>query len=495
LEVLTDASGFTCSQRINISKIQATMRNFPFFPLCLLASLIACNEPGPGTAESEDPRPNLILIVADDHGKDALGCYGNPVVQTPNLDALAATGTRYDRAFCTTSSCSASRSVILSGLHNHRNGQFGHEHDIHHFLSYDTVRSLPVMLQEAGYRTGHVGKFHVGPESVYHFQHRYEANQRSPVEMIAATRPLLKADGGPFFLYVAFSDPHRDGKFRTALPHAPDGFGNRPESYPGITEITYDPDDVLVPDYLPETPETRAELAQYYQSVSRLDQGVGHLVEQLKAAGKYENTIIIYISDNGAAFPGAKTTLYEPGMQLPCIVKEAGQTTGTVSRQLVSWTDIVPTFLSAAGVDYGQGYFHGSDILTRDTTEEQTVFASHTFHEITMYYPMRVVRGERYKLIVNFASGLPYPFASDLYESKTWQSVLRRGLTKLGTKEIDKFIHRPRFELYDLVDDPGETNNLAVDPSYSGMLEKMTGEVRDFQQRAGDPWIVKWAYE
>ncbi|TXF83899.1 sulfatase [Neolewinella aurantiaca] len=462
--------------------------------LCLLAGLTSCTKPTRRAAETADSRPNLILIVADDHGKDALGCYGNPVVRTPNLDALAATGTRYDRAFCTTSSCSASRSVILSGLHNHRNGQFGHEHGFHHFLSYDTVRSLPVMLEEVGYRTAHVGKFHVGPESVYHFQDRFKANTRSPIEMIDATRPLMEGKE-PFFLYIAFSDPHRDGKFREALPHAPDGFGNIPQGYPGIREVTYDPDDVLVPDYLPETPETRAELAQYYQSVPRLDQGVGHLAEQLKATGRYENTTIAYISDNGAAFPGAKTTLYEPGMQLPCIVKEAGQTTGKVSRQLVSWTDIVPTFLSAAGVDYGQDYFHGSDIVSRDTTGEQTVFASHTFHEITMYYPMRVARGERYKLIVNFASGLPYPFASDLYESKTWQSVLSRNLTKLGTKEIEHFIHRPRFELYDVVDDPEETNNLASDPAFAGVLEKMTGQVRNFQDEAGDPWIVKWAYE
>lgn len=463
----------------------------------LLTLWFSCSDPGKQaeTPPTADERPNLILIVADDHGKDALGCYGNPVIQTPHLDALAATGTRYDRAFCTTSSCSASRSVILSGLHNHRNGQFGHEHDFHHFLSYDTVKSLPVLLEQEGYRTGHVGKFHIGPEKVYHFQHRFKANSRSPIEMVEATLPLMEAGPEPFFLYLAFSDPHRDGQFRKDLQHAPDGFGNRPESYPGITEVTYDPAEVLVPDYLPETPETRAELAQYYQSVSRLDQGVGRLIEQLKATGKYENSIIVYISDNGAAFPGAKTTLYEPGMQLPCIVREAGQTEARTSDLMVSWTDLVPTFLTAAGADFQPQYFHGEDILARDTTGEQTVYASHTFHEITMYYPMRVARGERYKLIVNFADGLQYPFASDLYESKTWQSVLSRGLTKLGTKTIDNFLHRPRFELYDVVADPGETTNLASDPAYAGVLEKMTGEVRGFQERAGDPWVVKWAYE
>ena len=102
---------------------------------------------------AETKRPNIILIVADDHGRGDLGCYGNPVIKTPNIDRLAAEGVRFTNAFCTTASCSASRSVILSGLYNHYNGQYGHQHAYHHFISFDYVRSLPVLLSQGGYRT------------------------------------------------------------------------------------------------------------------------------------------------------------------------------------------------------------------------------------------------------------------------------------------------------------------------------------------------------
>ena len=109
---------------------------------------------------------NIVFFVADDHGAEALGAYGNRVVKTPSLDALAAEGVRFSHAFGTTASCSASRSVLLTGVHNHRNGQYGHEHEYHHFSAFPNVRSLAVMLEEAGYRTARGGKYHVAPESV-----------------------------------------------------------------------------------------------------------------------------------------------------------------------------------------------------------------------------------------------------------------------------------------------------------------------------------------
>ena len=109
---------------------------------------------------------NIVLFVTDDQGLDA-GCYGNAVIQTPHLDALARDGTLFHNAFCTTASCSASRSVILTGLHNHANGHYGHQHHYHKFSSFANVGSLPVYLTKAGYRTARCGKYHVAPESVY----------------------------------------------------------------------------------------------------------------------------------------------------------------------------------------------------------------------------------------------------------------------------------------------------------------------------------------
>ena len=129
---------------------------------------------------AESKRPNIVLIVSDDHGLDAAGCYGNPVIKTPNLDRLAAEGTRFTNAFCTSASCSASRSVILTGLYNHANGQYGHQHGYNNFHTFTNVKSLPVLLAEAGYRTGRIGKYHVAPEMVYKFNTALPANPRNP---------------------------------------------------------------------------------------------------------------------------------------------------------------------------------------------------------------------------------------------------------------------------------------------------------------------------
>ncbi|HEY1108399.1 MAG TPA: sulfatase-like hydrolase/transferase, partial [Opitutaceae bacterium] len=222
-------------------------------------------------------RPNILFIVADDHGTDAIGAYGNPVIKTPALDALAADGTRFTHAFCTTASCSPSRSVLLSGLHNHRNGMYGLEHQVHHFQSFDDVKSLPVLLADAGYRTARIGKFHVAPEAVYKFQTVLSggaANDpaslgRSPVEMADRTRAIIAAkDEKPFFLYFAVDDPHRanlvlpNGKPTFESYPKPNPFGNRPEGYPQVKPATYRPADVRVPSWLPDTPESRAELAE-----------------------------------------------------------------------------------------------------------------------------------------------------------------------------------------------------------------------------------------
>ncbi len=445
-------------------------------------------------------RPNVVLIVSDDHGRGDLGCYGNPVIKTPNLDALAAEGVRFTNAFCTTASCSASRSVILSGLYNHSNGQYGHQHSYHHFSSFDTVRSLPVLLTQAGYRTARIGKYHVAPEEIYHFDVALPGNSRSPVQMANNCKDFIAGDDKPFFLYFCTSDPHRGGGKATDLPYQPDRFGNREQGYPGINEVKCDPADVIVPDFLPDIPECRAELAQYYQSVSRVDQGVGHLMDLLKQAGQYDNTVIIYISDNGIAFPGAKTTLYEPGMNLPCIVRVPGQKSKNIACDaLVNYADLAPTILDFANGMPSDYEFHGrsfNSVLEREHAEGwDTTYASHTFHEITMYYPMRVVRERRFKLIWNIAHGLDYPFASDLWASATWQGNLKRGNKTYGKRTIDAYLHRPKFELYDLQNDPDEVVNLADDPKYQDKLAEMKAKLKAFQKQTKDPWILKWNYE
>ena len=166
---------------------------------------------------------NVVLFVVDDQGFQA-GCYGNSVVKTPNLDRLSKSGVRFTHARCTTASCSASRSVLLTGLQNHATGHYGHAHGYNHFSTYESVWSLPVILAQHGYRTCSIGKYHLAPEPVYHFeQYRNQGIQgnRNSVRMAEnARRWITEDDPRPFFLYICTSDPHR-GTVRAPLPSSP----------------------------------------------------------------------------------------------------------------------------------------------------------------------------------------------------------------------------------------------------------------------------------
>lgn len=446
-------------------------------------------------------RPNILLIVADDHGREALGCYGNPLVQTPNLDALAADGVRFLNSFCTTASCAASRSTILTGLYNHANGTFGHTHGFHHFSCFDTVRTLPALLREGGYRAGRAGKMHYAPESLFPFEWGAPegAFGRDDVRMADSCREFIRGSE-PFFLYWCSHNPHR-ARVLESHPLRPNDFGNPCESFSGDQEQPYAEDKVIIPPFLSDTPEVRAELAQYYQSIARLDRGIGRLIKILKEEGRYENTLIIYISDNGAAFPESKTTLYEPGMRLPCLVRSPQhQRRGTTCDGLITWVDLTPTILDFAGLYQSPERFHGRSfkgIIDQESPSgwRDEIYAAHTFHEITNYYPMRVLRSKRYKFLWNIAWKLDYSFAADLWASASWQGALRDGRERFGARTVEAYVHRPRFELYDLESDPDEVVNLAERPEYRSMVEEGCAKLRAFQERTSDPWLHKWVYE
>ncbi len=470
---------------------------------------------------AETNHKNVVVIVMDDLGFQA-GCYGNKVAKTPGIDRLASEGIRFTRAGCTTASCSASRSVLMSGLYNHATGHYGHAHGYNHFSTYETVQSLPVILGEAGYRTCSIGKYHLAPEYVYHFEeYRNQGIQgnRNSVRMARNARDwIAEKDERPFFLYWCTSDPHRGG--------GPDGFANHnddPDYYPGVKKITYKPEEVIVPAWMNDTLTARKELAEYYQAISRADQGVGQLLDALDDTGHKDDTLVIFLSDNGPPWPGAKTNLYQPGMNLPLIVRApSAKKKGVTNDAVVMWTDITPTVLDYCGAQpkpgppvrpgentgerqttgRGKGVpykFHGRSFL-KVLEEEHPAgwnenYASHTFHEITMYYPMRAVVSGDYKYIFNIAHPLPYPFASDLYRSPTWQEVLDTHAENYGERAVYQYLYRQRHELYDLKKDPQEIQNLATDPKYADKLKELQAKVQAFQKRTNDPWSLKWNYE
>jgi N-sulfoglucosamine sulfohydrolase len=339
---------------------------------------------------AEPARRNVVLLIADDLGLD-LGCYGNTVIKTPNIDGLAKQGTRFAQGFATVSSCSPSRAALYTGLHTHTSGQYGLAHAEHNQHTRANVKSLPGYLKAAGYRTGILAKVHVLPREVYPFDVEAPAGGGRDVAQLArAARQFIEGSGDkPFCLVVGFTDPHRAGT----------GFAND-RTYPGVPEVRYDPKDVLLPYHVPDRPEVRRDFAEYYQSATRLDYGVGLMLKILEETKKADETLVIFLSDNGIPFPGAKTTLYDPGLHLPLIVASPAQKKrGTVSEAMVSWVDVLPTILDWAGVK-APPVLAGRSLLPILDEERpkgwDEVYGSHQFHEITMYCfkPESLVRGD-----------------------------------------------------------------------------------------------------
>jgi N-sulfoglucosamine sulfohydrolase len=446
-------------------------------------------------AHSAEPaRHNVLLLIADDLGNDC-GCYGNDRIKTPNIDALAHNGVRFTHGFAAVSSCSPSRACLYTGLHTHSSGQYGLQHGEHHFQTFDNVKSLPRLLNDAGWSTGIIGKIHVGPQTVYPWgvQITKDLGGNRSVKVMADKAKQFFQDAGdkPFFLVMGYSDPHRSAH----------GFGNE-VSYPGVTETHYDPKDVLLPYFISDQEDARKDVADYYQSASRMDEGVGMVLDALRQTKKDDSTLIIFLSDNGVPWPGAKTTLYDAGLRLPLIVSSPEQRKhGLVNHAMVSWADVAPTILDWAGVQppAAQAAMMGRSFLTileeEDPKGWDVVYASHQCHEVTMYYPMRMIRTRTHQYILNLAHELEYPCAQDLYDSLTWQGILKRGDKRIGERSLDAYLHRPREELYDLEKDPHELHNVADDPKYAEVLADLRGRLKEWQVRTKDPWVIKYKHE
>ena len=439
-----------------------------------------------GTLAAESPRKNVVLLIADDLGMQ-VGCYGDRAAKTPNIDELAKAGTRFTHGFASVSSCSPSRAAILTGLPTHQSGQYGLAHADHNFYSFRNVQSIPRLLRPAGYRTGVIAKLHVQPADVYPWDAEIRANGRNGAAIATQAKKFIEECGDkPFFLLCGFTDPHR----------AKRGFDSQ-APLKGMPTFTFDPKALPLPYFIPDQPEARADLADYYGSSSRLDFGVGAVLRVLKETKREADTLVIFLSDNGIPFPGAKTTLYDPGVLLPLVIR-APDGKAAVNKAMVSWTGIAPTVLDWAGVK-APAAMRGKSLLPllgrEDGPDRDVVYGSHQFHEVTMYYPMRMVRTRTHKLIVNLAHELPVPSASDLYNSDTWQGILRRNDTMVGKRPRQMFEHRPREELFDLAKDPDELKNVAGDAAYADVLKDLRTKLKAWQVATKDPWLVKDIHE
>lgn len=438
-----------------------------------------------------NPSPsNVLLLIADDWSPIA-NCYGNPVIQTPNIDALAARGTVFDHAFCTTPSCAASRANILTGQYSHRHGQYGHCHSIHGFRTHEEFadRSLPAILGKNGVFSGLVGKRHIAPQHVYPFDYRGEGRPWFTEELRQSVRRFYETAGDrPFYLHAASMYPHRTAPGAGFNPET--GDGEEPER-----DVVYAPEDVIVPPWLPDCPETRRDLADYYRFVTRFDRFVGAMLEELERAGHAGDTTVILMSDHGMPFPGAKASFYESGHHCPLIVAPPAGTPRH-NRALVNWCDIFPTVTDALGLppEARPPDLPGRSlvpILEEDDPEGwDRTYYSHTFHGINEYYPYRVVRERKLKFVQFLAHPLPHPLPIDLYDSPTWRHARETKPTFLGQRPATGFLYHDAEELYDLERDPAETTNRANDPEYAAEAARLRELLLKMREETGDPLVT-----
>ena len=448
-----------------------------------MAAAAAASTTGARAAAAGRQR-NILLLISDDQGLD-LGCYGTPVV-TPRLDRLAREGTRFSHAFAAVSSCSPIRAVIHTGLYGHQNGMYGLQHDVHHQSLLDGIETLPALLRRAGYATALVGKKHIGPDKAFPFEAELVPERsgiRDVREMAVAAASFIRSTNDrPFFVTVAYSDPHR----------AATDYGNdRP--WPGVKPVRYDSAKVHIPSHLPDLPAVRQDLAEYYESLSRLDTGVGMLLDLLAESGRADDTLVIFLSDNGRPFPGAKTNLYGPGLHLPLIVRAPGSA-AAVNDAMVSWTDIAPTALDWAGVAPPGYPLSGESLLPilgkPGHPARDAVFASHEFHEINQYYPMRAIRTRTHSYILNLAYPLDYPIAGDVAGSPSWKAISADQSIRLGKRTQAAYLKRPAEELYDLTRDPDEVVNVIGHPAHAEALADLRQRMLKMRTATRDPWLA-----
>jgi N-sulfoglucosamine sulfohydrolase len=427
-------------------------------------------------------RPNFIFIIADDMNWDDSGAYGHPYIRTPNIDRLAEDGIKFTNAFLATSSCSPSRASIITGMYPHQTDA----EQLHWPIPADKITFVE-KLRDAGYWTAQAGKWHMGNALMdrFDFLASEEAFMDAAKDGEIPDLPfdddsgahlwestlLYRPDDRPFFLWLAALDPHR----------------------PYYKDIISDPhtrDDAIIPPYMPDTPDVRKDFAQYYDEISRMDYYIGQVIDALEKQGVRENTLILFISDNGRPFPRDKTTMYDGGIKTPFILQwPAVVNPGTVTSSLVSVVDIAPTFLQLAGVEPGDN-FAGEDFspILRNPEEEvrEYIFAQAHWHDHERMY--RAVRDKRYKYIRNFYPDLPNTPPADALKSLTFAEMLRlKEAGKLNEAQMNVFISpTPDEELYDTGIDPFELNNLAENPEYAGVLERMQIIMNEFMDETND---------
>lgn len=435
-------------------------------------------------ATAPDSRPNILFCIGDDWGWPHAGAHGDKTVRTPHFDRVAREGALFNHAYCASPSCTPSRASILTGQMFYRL-----EQSANLWSTLDTkFKVYPTLLEQAGYTIGLTrkgwgpGDFRVGG---------WTQNPAGPsfrnFETFFAQAPKDK----PFCFWFGTNDPHR----------------------------AYDPgsglqsglklEDVVVPPFLPDVPEVRSDILDYYAEVERADREIGQMLSILEQAGKLENTIVVITGDNGWPFPRGKTNLYDYGCRQPLAIRwGAGMKGGRVIDDMVSFCDFAPTFLEAAGLQplaemTGRSFLgvlkshqSGRVDAKRDRVivgRERHVGANSRPGNVG--YPMRAIRTHRYKYIRNyFPDRWPVanpPAFADCDNGPT-KSYLVKNADDPKVKPLFElsFGQRPAEELYDLGADPHEMKNLADDPACASIKKQLAADLEQYLRSTADPRIV-----
>lgn len=437
------------------------------FTFAFLIAFIYCS---PSFAKETDERPNIIFFIADDVSWNDYGCYGNSAARTPNIDALAKNGIRFDQAYLTTSSCSPSRSSIITSRYPHNNGKAA---ELHQPITWN-IPWFPELLRKAGYYTALSGKHHMtsttGPNGETRpkpFDHvdggKTKQNGGGHANWISTTQNRPKDK--PFFFWFAAYDAHRgwdaDRQWKA------DEYGPM-----------HEPEDVIVPPFLIDDDATRTDLASYYNEVTRFDHFIGLVVKELKTQNALDNTLIYILADNGRPFPRAKTRLHDSGMKTALVAHwpKGIKSKRNTSNSLVSVIDLAPTVLNAAKLEIPQS-MQGVSMMPllagKSNSIRKYAFSEHNWHDYEAHG--RGIRGDGFFLIRNFRPKLPWQGPADSVRSPSHVSLQsHRDKNKLKPAQKDVFLTpRPEIELYDLKSDPHQLTNLAGDSQFAKQQSKL----------------------
>ncbi|MEJ6571475.1 MAG: sulfatase [Akkermansiaceae bacterium] len=416
------------------------------------------------TAQAAD-KPNIVFFIADDVSQEDMGCYGHPVIKTPNIDAMAKSGMRFDNAYLTISSCSPSRGSIITGRYPHNTGS-----PVLNMKLPDTQVRFPELLRKAGYYTVLSGKNHMFKNTDRAFDKISKGvgpGREGDWVQLVRERPKDK----PFFFWFASTDAHRGWQKSDEAPE-------------------YQTKDIIIPPYLVDTEGTRQDLAGYYHEVSRFDHYVGLVTAELKQQGVLDKTIIVITADNGRPFPRCKARLYDSGIKTPWIVRYPEMIKGPlVSNSLISVIDFSATCLELAGIQkpaciQGQSFV---PILKNPKAQiRDLVFSEQNWHVYKNH--SRMVRFGNFVYIKNnypnqpnlsYESDSSFPAGKDLWEA--------HAAGKTNPQQQQVFSNPcPSEELFDLEKDPNQLVNIANNPENKPVLEKARKQLEKWTAQTGD---------